>query len=145
MARYESLGAEADLSVVVPKSARKLLVDEDGYTVFSMVILRKFLSQLQHVCRESRYTLRVFSVCDLETADAAEDDEETQLAQYEAEEKKIKADLLQWCRPNYSELVVDWVHLKALRVYVESILRYGLHVDTYSFVIFVREADWVDV
>ena len=30
------------------------------------------------------------------------------------------------------------MHLKALRVYVESILRYGLHAPTYSFVVFPR-------
>lgn len=155
LSRYESLGCEKDVSKessndvpkVVPKSARKLLVDAEGYVVYSIVILKKYLNQLQHACRENRFTLRLFSLSELDEVDTADDSEEILLAQYEAEEKKLKvrewecgeeqADMLQWCRPNYGDLMTDWVHLKALRVYVESLLRYGLHVKTYSFVVFV--------
>ena len=119
--------------------------------VDSVVILKKYLGELQHACRESRFTLRTFSVSELEKVDAADDSEEVLLAQYEAEEKKLKvgmcwenegqAELLQWCRPNYAELAADWVHLKALRVVVESMLRYGLRVKNYSFIVFVGVGD----
>lgn len=98
LSRYESLGCEKDVSKessndvpkVVPKSARKLLVDAEGYVVYSIVILKKYLNQLQHACRENRFTLRLFSLSELDEVDTADDSEEILLAQYEAEEKKLK-------------------------------------------------------
>ena len=54
-----------------------------------MVILKKFLPVIQQICRENRYTLRFFDIHDAVNA-KKEDDEELQLVQYEAEEKKIK-------------------------------------------------------
>ena len=39
----------------------------------------------------------------------------------------------------------DWVHLKALRVVVESMLRYGLRVKNYSFIVFVGVGEAWDV
>ena len=142
---YEDLGSEeARVSVVLPGSARRLVSDSDGYVLFSLVILRRFERALQTACRENRYTMRLFDPAEMRESGPAES-EEVELAKYEVEEKKIKSDLLQWCRPNYSELVSEWVHLKALRVYVESILRYGLHAPTYSFVVFVGIAERCDV
>ena len=54
-----------------------------------MVILKKFLPVIQQICRENRYTLRFFDIHDAVNT-KKEDDEELQLVQYEAEEKKIK-------------------------------------------------------
>ena len=68
---YQLLAATAVTPAVVPGSARKLLVDAEGYVVYSVVILKKYLSELEKV-------------------DAADDSEEVKLAQYEAEEKKLK-------------------------------------------------------
>ena len=87
---YASLAATVHTPAVVPGSARKLLVDAEGYVVYSVVILKKCLAELQHACRESRFTLRTFNVSELEKVDAADDSEEVLLAQYEAEEKKLK-------------------------------------------------------
>jgi V-type H+-transporting ATPase subunit C len=33
---------------------------------------------------------------------------------------------LRLCKTNFSEAFAAWVHIKALRIFVESILRYGL-------------------
>ncbi|XP_038308864.1 V-type proton ATPase subunit C 2 isoform X1 [Canis lupus familiaris] len=37
--------------------------------------------------------------------------------------------LLRWLKVNFSEAFIAWIHLKALRVFVESVLRYGLPVN----------------
>ncbi|KAM5263755.1 V-type proton ATPase subunit C 2 isoform 2-T2 [Ctenodactylus gundi] len=37
--------------------------------------------------------------------------------------------LLRWLKVNFSEAFIAWVHIKALRVFVESVLRYGLPVN----------------
>ena len=33
---------------------------------------------------------------------------------------------MQWCGASFSDAFTSWVHIKALRVFVESVLRYGL-------------------
>lgn len=33
---------------------------------------------------------------------------------------------MRWCTTTYAEVFTGWVHLKAIRLYVESVLRYGL-------------------
>ncbi|NXJ16542.1 VATC2 ATPase, partial [Odontophorus gujanensis] len=42
---------------------------------------------------------------------------------------KIEGPLLRWLKVNFSEAFVAWIHVKALRVFVESVLRYGLPVN----------------
>jgi len=44
----------------------------------------------------------------------------------EAEKDKLKKGLIRWCKTNFSEAFIAWIHLKAIRVFVESVLRYGL-------------------
>lgn len=34
-----------------------------------------------------------------------------------------------WCETTYSDVFAAWVHLKAIRVFVESVLRYGIPVN----------------
>ena len=38
----------------------------------------------------------------------------------------VRAQLLDWCKTAYSEVFGSWMHLVAVRLFVESILRYGL-------------------
>ncbi|KAM5316892.1 V-type proton ATPase subunit C 2 isoform 2-T3 [Glossophaga mutica] len=44
-------------------------------------------------------------------------------------EPSAKGPLLRWLKVNFSEAFIAWVHIKALRVFVESVLRYGLPVN----------------
>jgi V-type H+-transporting ATPase subunit C len=37
-----------------------------------------------------------------------------------------KAEVLEWSQTAYSEVFSSWMHLVAVRLFVESILRYGL-------------------
>lgn len=37
--------------------------------------------------------------------------------------------MYQWCQTNFTEVFIAWAHLKALRIHVESILRFGLPAD----------------
>ncbi|MGH0179684.1 UNVERIFIED_CONTAM: hypothetical protein FKN15_002247 [Acipenser sinensis] len=37
--------------------------------------------------------------------------------------------LVRWLKVNFSEGFIAWIHIKALRVFVESVLRYGLPVN----------------
>ncbi|NXD84027.1 VATC2 ATPase, partial [Halcyon senegalensis] len=42
---------------------------------------------------------------------------------------RSQGSLLRWLKVNFSEAFVAWIHVKALRVFVESVLRYGLPVN----------------
>ena len=94
LARYTTLVntvKDIPVQVVLPKSARKLLVDSEGYVVYSVVILKKFLAEMQHACRENRFTLRTFTLSEVRSSGEGEDEnEEELLARYEAMEKKVK-------------------------------------------------------
>ena len=85
---YRTFGEKDQPSAILPNSARKLFADAEGYLIYSVVVLKKFIPTLQNICRDNRYTLRFFDVKEVDAK--KEDNEEFQLIQYEAEEKKIK-------------------------------------------------------
>jgi len=56
----------------------------------------------------------------------------------------VRASLVRWCRTNYGEVFTAWIHLKVVRLFVESVLRYGLPVDISAFVVRVAGEGNVD-
>ena len=51
------------------------------------------------------------------------------LEQLNVEVESMKNGLARWCKTHYGETFVAWMHIKVIRVFVESVLRYGLPVD----------------
>lgn len=43
--------------------------------------------------------------------------------------------MVRWLKVNFSECFCAWIHVKALRVFVESVLRYGLPVNFQAILI----------
>ncbi|CAI5740549.1 unnamed protein product, partial [Peronospora destructor] len=37
--------------------------------------------------------------------------------------------LIRWCKAHFGETFIAWMHIKIIRVFVESVLRYGLPVN----------------
>jgi len=37
--------------------------------------------------------------------------------------------LIRWCKVNFAEGFTAWIHLKAVRAFVESVLRFGLPIN----------------
>lgn len=56
-----------------------------------------------------------------------------QIEQAKNELKLIKQSVIRWCRTHYGEVYNGWIHLKVIRAFVESVLRYGLPVNNLSF------------
>lgn len=50
----------------------------------------------------------------------------------------VQSQLTRFCRQHYGELFMAWVHLKLIRVFVESVLRYGLPLQYATFVLKVK-------
>lgn len=110
---YESMG-----QFVVPESSALVAEDKD-YSLFTVTLFRKFADEYKTACRENKFTVREYNA-----AQAAETGgDKTRL---EAALKTSEAELFRFSRAALSEGYTAWIHLKAIRIFVESILRYGL-------------------
>ncbi|EOD09662.1 vacuolar H+-ATPase, sector V1,subunit C [Emiliania huxleyi CCMP1516] len=74
----------------------KAISEDSEYVLFGVTLFKKCLDQFKTSCREKRFTVREF--------------------EFNAE----------GCAINYAEGLTMMMHLKAIRVFIESVLRYGL-------------------
>lgn len=113
--KYERL-----TSMVIPRSSSSLVSDED-YTLFSVVIFRRVHEEFVSKCRDNKFIVRdfVFSEESIHT-------QKEELEAADVTEKELWTELLRLSRTNFSEAFQLLVHLKVLRLFVESVLRYGL-------------------
>jgi V-type H+-transporting ATPase subunit C len=51
------------------------------------------------------------------------------LEQLQVEVDGMKLALMRWCKNHFGDAFVAWMHIKVIRIFVESVLRYGLPVD----------------
>jgi len=107
-------------TMVVPRSAAPIASDDD-YTLYSVVIFRKVYDMFSQKCRENKYVLRDFQY----SVDQIEKERE-ELQTADTAEKELWTELLRLSEINFSEAFQVFVHLKVVRLYVESVLRYGL-------------------
>lgn len=129
-------------SPVVPGSLKKVHSDDDS-VLYAVTILKgqyqagyyennefqqgayiDFEDEFNKACKEKRFTVREFT-WDPEQASKAS----MQLEQLKVEVDGMKSALLRWCKNHYGDAFVAWMHIKVIRVFVESVLRYGLPVD----------------
>lgn len=88
-----------------------------------MIIMRKGLEQMKRVCRDNRFTVREYKFDSkaVKNAQAVKD----KLA---LQKKHAWSYMVARCRANFSELYQFWIHLKGIRTFVESVLRFGLPI-----------------
>uniref|UniRef100_A0AAX7W5B3 V-type proton ATPase subunit C n=1 Tax=Astatotilapia calliptera TaxID=8154 RepID=A0AAX7W5B3_ASTCA len=115
---YETLA-----EMVVPRSTKLLFEDSDS-GLFSVTLFRKAVDDFKHKARENKFTVRDFQYNEEEMK--ADKEEMTRLS---TDKKKQFGPLVRWLKVNFSEAFIAWIHIKALRVFVESVLRYGLPVN----------------
>ncbi len=87
----------------------------------------EYLDQIKASFREKRFNVRelVYDSAKTGGVDAV-------IKQSTDELKQVKATVLRWCKAHFGEVFSGWVHLKVIRSFVESVLRYGLPVDFVS-------------
>uniref|UniRef100_A0A8C9WJI9 V-type proton ATPase subunit C n=1 Tax=Scleropages formosus TaxID=113540 RepID=A0A8C9WJI9_SCLFO len=115
---YETLA-----EMVVPRSTNLLFEDQES-GLFSVTLFRKAIDDFKHKARENKFTVRDFQYNEEEMK--ADKEEMTRLS---TDKKKQFGPLVRWLKVNFSEAFIAWIHIKALRVFVESVLRYGLPVN----------------
>ncbi|KPA78528.1 putative vacuolar ATP synthase subunit c [Leptomonas pyrrhocoris] len=102
---------------VCPQSNRVVAEDKE-YVLNSIVVFRKVMDDVKAICRKKRYVIReVEGADDLSSAELKE-------LQLKAEKEKKALYTLLW--QQYCTCYVAWIHLKAVRVFVESLLKFGL-------------------
>lgn len=142
-----SYGAKVDRhkvrgSPVVPGSLKQIHSDGDSI-LYTVTILKSqyeagyyengefqqgtkvdFGEQFVQACRDKRFVVRDF------TWDPTKGSKtENALEQLQVEVDGMKSALMRWCKTHYGDAYVAWMHIKVIRVFVESVLRYGLPVD----------------
>jgi V-type H+-transporting ATPase subunit C len=126
---YEEL---ADM--VVPRSATQL-AEDDEFTLLAVTTFKKTSTDFVHKCREKRWTPREYKY-----KEGGKEDEAKETDQLAKDEKKLWGEALRLGRTGYSESAMIWIHVLALRVFVETVLRYGLPLDFVCGIVQVRPA-----
>ena len=137
--RQEILG-----SPVVPKSAKKIAEDKDGFILYVVTILKNFKDVYAQALQKARFTVRDIhgdkgkdGGGDKATAGSEEDDESIE-SKYSAAQmhfEDCRNQLRRWAKTHYGEAFIAWIHVKTIRVFVEAVLLYGLPVDFSAFLI----------
>ncbi|KAG9510103.1 hypothetical protein GZH46_01362 [Fragariocoptes setiger] len=118
-----SLNFEKLTDMVVPKSSNLIYEDED-HGLFTVTLFHKVVDEFKSKARERKFVVRDFKYNESDITAG-----KNELAKLENDKKKQFQVLLRWLKVNFSEAFVAWVHVKTLRLFVESILRYGLPVN----------------
>ena len=106
---------------VVPQSS-ELIAEDNDYGLWSVVLIRKMAADFESACRKNlKFTVRQFEY-NQERADLSKLEKDSMIEKRES----MKRELFDWCKVSFSECFSAWIHLKAIRVFVESVLRYGL-------------------
>ncbi|ORZ25180.1 hypothetical protein BCR42DRAFT_444979 [Absidia repens] len=116
--KYETL-----TSMVVPRSSVKV-AEDDEFGLFTITLFQRVVDEFTHKAREDRFIVRDFTYDE----DALKLQQE-ELDQVSSVEMEQQIELGRLAKINFGELFASWVHLKALRVFVETVLRYGLPPD----------------
>jgi V-type H+-transporting ATPase subunit C len=117
-ANYEKI-----TDMIVPRSSQ-LITQDHEYGLFTVSLFKKVVEEFKLHARERKFVVRDFTYNEEELA--AGKNEITKLV---TDKKKQFGPLVRWLKVNFSECFCAWIHVKALRVFVESVLRYGLPVN----------------
>jgi len=117
-AKYEKL-----TDMVVPRSSQLVYQDND-HALVTVSLFSKVVDEFKNKARENKFLVREFSYNDEELRAG-----KTELTKLHTDKKKQFGPLVRWLKVNFGECFMAWIHVKALRVFVESVLRFGLPVN----------------
>lgn len=103
---------------VVPRSS-DIIVTEGEFCLIKFIVLKKYADEVKKVAKDQKFLLREYK---------HDPNRSAKLNKQKLEEHRenSKKTLLKFCKINFSESFQAWAHLKAIRAFVESVLRYGL-------------------
>lgn len=120
---------ETVVSDVVPRSS-DLLFSDGEFNLYNVILFKKMADDFKTQARKKKWTVREYKF-DAKAVEAGKED----LKKFESKRVKQKNSLIRWCRLNFAEAFTSWVHLKAIRTFIEAVLRFGLPAEYTSAVI----------
>jgi len=133
---YETLA-----DYVVPRSSVEVVSDPD-YTLFTVTLFQRCIDEFKTNCAKKKFTIRDVGKMFAQTSGSAGSDQNNNELSSEALLKKLRKDkarqfpiLVKWLQLNYRDCVSIMMHLKSLKCFIESVLRYGLPVKFDSIII----------
>ena len=127
MKTYETLSP-----MVVPRSAIRVTAD-DEFVLFAVTAFKKHGQEFVHKCREMKWTPR-----DYKYVEGGKEEEQKEVERIARDERKLWGEALRLGRTGWGESVMIWIHILTLRVFVETVLRYGLPLDFVCGIVEVR-------
>jgi V-type H+-transporting ATPase subunit C len=121
---YETLA-----ELVVPRSAVQLAQD-DEFILYAVTTFKKHGTEFLQKCREQKWTPRQYKY-----VEGGKEEEKRELERVARDKNKVWGDALRIAHNGWSESVMIWAHVMALRVFVESVLRYGLPLEFVSVLV----------
>lgn len=115
LSSYETL-----TTYVVPRSSKKLHEDNE-YALYTVTLFGRVADNYRTNARE-----RGFQIRDFEYSPEAQESRKQDMERLLQDQETMRSTLLHWCYTCYGEVFSAWMHFCAVRVFAESILRYGL-------------------
>lgn len=112
---YEKLS-----NYVVPRSS-KVVSEDNDYMLVTVVLFKRVVDDFKSAARVRGFQVREFNP-------AGENSEQTaaQVDSLKRELEAKKSALESWCKTAFGEAFSSWLHICVIRLFAESILRYGL-------------------
>lgn len=105
---------------VVPGSAGVIAQDSE-YILYNVHLFKKNIQEFSAKARERKFIPREFNYSE-ELIDQLKKEHDSAAHL----EQSLRVQLVRLAKTAYADCFINWFHIKALRVYVESVLRYGL-------------------
>jgi V-type H+-transporting ATPase subunit C len=116
--KYEKL-----TDMIVPRSSQLIYQDND-HALLSVSCFHKVVDEFKQKARENKFLVRDFTYDEEQLKSG-----KNELTKLHTDKKKQFGPLVRWLKVNFGESFTAWIHVKALRVFVESVLRFGLPVN----------------
>jgi len=124
LSSYETLS-----EFILPRSAKQ--ISEDGeHALFTINLFKVVVEDFKIKARDVRWTVRKYEA-------VPKDKKDTQ--DLISKRERLRPVLTRWCQLHFGEVFIAWVHLKVIRTFVESVLRFGLPANFQAMLILPRK------
>ncbi|GAM28923.1 hypothetical protein SAMD00019534_120990 [Acytostelium subglobosum LB1] len=118
---FDEKVADENFKYVLFRSAKRIEADNE-YVLYSVCVFKRFYENFKQRCSERKWYLRDYKA---ETDNKPSQDR----SKLTEDQRNYKASFMRWCRLNFPESFMAWIHLKVLRIFVESVLRFGIPIN----------------
>ncbi|SOV73591.1 vacuolar ATP synthase subunit c, putative [Plasmodium sp. gorilla clade G3] len=117
-------------SYVVPRSTEQFkdLIDKDGNTLWKVFVFKKFAEDFKKEAKVKKFIVKSFKYDEKHYNDIMES-----RTKVEAEIIRQETFLRRMCLAAFSDIFIAFIHINILRVFCESVLRFGVPPNFASF------------